>query len=129
MAFVKFTETGRSYSPKVSISPRGLIGFSQGARKRFMLDTYVACVLYFDADTRQVGIEFTTDIEAEGAIKLRLRSIGADISAKSFLTFYNILPLVTVMYSAQADAQPNWMIVELDKGTARKSGSLEEEEA
>lgn len=131
MAFVKFTETGKSYSPKVSISPRGLIGFSQGARKRFELEKYAACVLYFDADAKQVAFEFTSDLEVEGAIKLRFRPIGADISAKSFLTYFNILPKVTVMYSAQPtpEAQPNWMLVELDKGTERKSGTSEEDDA
>ena len=131
MAFVKFTDTGKSYSPKVSISPRGLIGFSQGARKRFELEKYAACILYFDADTRQVAIEFTTDIEAEGAIKLRLRPIGADISAKSFLNYFNILPNVTIMYSAQPtpEGQPTGVLVELNKGTERKSGASEEDDA
>ena len=40
MAFEKFKQTGRSYASKVSISPRGMISFTDGARHRFGLDKY-----------------------------------------------------------------------------------------
>jgi hypothetical protein len=126
--FVKFTETGKSFTPKISISSRGLIGFNQGARKRFEIDKYTFCVLYYDLETRRVAFEFSTDEQAEGAIRIRLRSIGADIGAKSFLTFFNILPTATFMYSAQPGDHPNWVVIDLNGGKERKFGSGEEDQ-
>jgi hypothetical protein len=35
MSFVKFTESGRSFAPKASISTSGVINFNYGALKRF----------------------------------------------------------------------------------------------
>lgn len=121
MVFVKFTETGKSFVPKVSISSRGLVNFSQGSCKRFNLSKYKVCVAYYDGDNRKIGFEFLENEEAEGAINLRLRRIGADIGAKSFLTYFNILPNETMMYPAEAGEHENWIVVDLSKGEERKN--------
>lgn len=126
MPFVKFTDTGKSFTPKTSISPRGLIGFNQGARKRFGIDRYTVCVMYYDAETNRIAFEFSNDEQAEGATKIRLRSIGADVGAKSFLTFFNILPSGTYMYALQQGDHPNWVVIDLTTGKERKTGSAEE---
>ena len=126
MSFVKFTETKKSFVPRVSINPRGLIGFNNGMMKRFELDNYKVCILYYDQDTGRIGFEFSNDINAEGAIKIRSRTMGADISAKSFLTFFNILPSATYSYPALSGDHPHWVIIDLTQGKERKSGSKEE---
>lgn len=128
MAFVKFTETGKSFTPKISISSRGMVGFNQGARNRFELEKYKVCILYYDKDEHKVGIELSTDENAEGAMRLRLRQIGADIGAKSFLAYFDIAPEGTMLYPAKAGDQPNWIIIDLKTGKQRKSGKGQEDE-
>lgn len=122
MAFVKFTDTGKSFTPKASISPKGLVSFSHGARTRFMLDKYAGAVFYYDKEMNIVGMEFTNDIETDGFVKLRMRNIGADIAAKSFFTFFNLLKQTTYMYEIYNGDADNWLNIDLKKGRERKSG-------
>jgi len=129
MAFVKFTETGKSFTPKVSISNRGMIGFNQGAKNRFELDKYTVCILYYDKDEQKVGFEFSTDEQTEGAIRLRHREIGADIGAKSFLAYFDIVPEATMLYQAKAGEKPGWLVVDLKSGKQRKSSKGQEDDA
>ncbi len=75
MAFIKFTEHGRSFAPRASISRTGTLSFSYGARNRHLAD-YKFCVLYYDPDTRRIGIELTNDDNAEGHAKSGLGQRG-----------------------------------------------------
>lgn len=61
MAFVRFTEVNKSFVARVSISPRGMLNFTDGARKRYHLDSYDFYVLYYDNDARIIGVELTKD--------------------------------------------------------------------
>jgi len=120
MAFVKFTDVGKSFVPKISINNRGLISFNQGACKRFGLEKFKAAVAYYDAESRRIGLEFVTEENLEGAIKLRHRSIGADIAAKSFLAFFNLLPKEIMVFPVDMNERNNWIELELSKGVERK---------
>ena len=40
MAFEKFTQTGKSYRPKISIRSNGQIGFNFGCIEKFSLEKY-----------------------------------------------------------------------------------------
>jgi hypothetical protein len=120
MGFVKFTETGKSFTPKATISPRGMISFNDGSRRKYKLDAYKCCVLYYDYEDKKVGIELTNDESAEGAVKLRLRATGADIGAKSFIDFFEIAPEVTTMYFVTSGNEENWLVIDLGKGRERK---------
>jgi len=121
MAFIKFTEHGRSYSAKVSISRNGMLSFSDGARKRFEMDKLAICVLYYDPDTRRIGVEFTADEKAEGARKIRLRSTGADVAAKSFVEFFNIGVQETTIFPLERDEDTGLAVIDLDSGKRRVS--------
>jgi hypothetical protein len=91
MAFEKFTEPrSRGYEPMASIWSRGMIGLNQGAVNEFELEKYDYVVLYFDRETRRIGIKFTRDGKEEGAIKLSKRESGASISARSFMKKFKI---------------------------------------
>ncbi len=92
MPFERFTRGGRRYRPTVSINKGGIIGFSRGSYHRFSLGRYTHVVLFYDAETRRVGVMLAVDSEEPGAIPLRPRPAesGADVSAKSFLDFYGI---------------------------------------
>ena len=120
LAFIKFTDTGKSFASKASISPRGMLSFSDGARRKFKIDEYTHGVLYYDKETNLVGIELTRDTETDGAIKIRLRQTGADMGVKSFIDFFGIAPEVTSMYELIAGDQENWMVVDLKTARERK---------
>lgn len=125
MAFVKFTETGKSFAARASISPRGMISLNDGARRKFSLDSFNFAVLYYDAEKKLVGIELTNNENTEGAIKIRLRTTGADLAAKSFIDFFEISPTVTTMYSVTGGEQENWILIDLNSGKERKTGNDE----
>lgn len=113
MAFVKFTEVGKSFSARVSISERGMISFNQGARHKFNMDRFGYCILYYDEEENWIGVELTDDKEAEGAIRLRKRATGADLGAKSFLFYFDIVPDKTSMYEIKAGEKDNWINIDL----------------
>lgn len=125
MAFLKYTETGRSHVAKATLAQSGRLSFSDGARKRFGMDEYTHCVLYYDPETQRVGIEMINDEKAEGAIRLRHRATGSDVSAKSFADFFSIGPAVTTSYTVTRDASNGWLVIDLREGRARKSRRTE----
>lgn len=119
MAFVKFKDVNRSHALKASISTTGVLSFNDGARRRFQMDEKRFCVLYYDEEAKIIGIEFTKDEHAEGAKNIRLRQTGADISAKSFLDFFEIRVEKTTLYEIVRDKDSGWAIIELSRGRER----------
>ena len=105
MAFVKFTKTrSRIDTPKVSIWTRGQMGFNQGAVNEYKLYSYKYAVLYYDEDSKRVGIELTNEKSAEGAIKLVSRkNAGSSFSARAFLKTYRIDYSETKQYKLAYD--------------------------
>jgi hypothetical protein len=116
MAFQRFTRTGtRGYTPKASIWSRGQIGFNQGAAKKLKLGDYEYAILFYDADTRKIGINFTNDESEEGATKLSKRVAGgASISAKAFLDFYGIEHPETKKYDIDFDEDNKLYVIQLE---------------
>lgn len=114
MSFERFTQVGRGYKPKVSVTKSGLLGFNQGAVKHFRLDHYDWAVLYYDKDSGRIGIELTNNENEDGVCKLRKRAAGADISARSFFEYYRINYELTNRYDAIWNEGENKIIVELD---------------
>ena len=122
MPFERFAETGRGYSPRASMSKAGLIGLNKGAVQRYDVDIYKLCVLYFDRETRRIGIEFTNDADARGARPIRKgKAGGAFIGAKNFLEYYDIAPSATTLIPVDRDEEANLLVLELGRGTLRGS--------
>ncbi len=98
--FEKFNAVGCSFVSKVSLRINGSIGLSQGALRKFKLDTGEWwAVLYYDKDSRVIGIRPTQNENEESAIKLQRREVGKDgarknfvaqISARAFLDYFAI---------------------------------------
>lgn len=128
MAFVKFTETGKSFAPKASLNDRGYLSFNNGARKRFAIDKYEYAVLYNDAENRKIGVEFTNEASAEGAVKLRVRQTGATIGAKSFIDFFDIKIAKTTIYDVAQGDSPQWVVIDLATGRERNTKDDEEDD-
>ena len=119
MAFIKYTAKGRSHAPRATIAQSGRLSFSDGTRKRYDLDSYTHCVLYYDPDTRRVAVELTGDSSAEGAITLRHRPTGADVSAKSFIDYFDMGVSETTTYDVVRDPETGWLVIDLNRGRRR----------
>lgn len=113
MPFERFTQTGRGYKPKISITKSGLIGFNQGAVRHFKLTDYEFAVLYYDRDESRIGIGLTSDKNENGICKLRKRASGADVSAKSFFDYYDINYRESKRYDAEWHGDEEKIIVNL----------------
>jgi len=117
MAFVKFTKTGsRIGTPKVSIWTRGQIGFNQGAVVEYKLDSYTHTVLYYDAETKNIGFELINDAKAEGATKLIVRkNAGISMSALPFLKTFKVDFSKTRQYNLSYDKIHNMYVINLNE--------------
>jgi len=93
MAFQLFTAKGGKYTPQVTLNNSGGFSLSSGMHHRYGLDRYAGVKLYFDPDTRRVGIQ-PVEQEGEGVFRLKKRDgeKGAFFSARSFLQAYNLDP-------------------------------------
>lgn len=110
MPFERFTQTGKSYRPKISIRSNGQIGFNFGAIEKFKLNKYKYAILFFDKEITRIGVKLTND-EEEGICKLQVRKSNAAISAKAFLDYYSIDYTKTKRYEATWDEKEQMVIV------------------
>ncbi len=115
MAFIKFTQPrARMGKPTASIWSRGQIGLNYGATESFKLNKFKYVVLYYDADTNRMGLEFTNDENAEGAIKLAVRkNSGISFSAVSFLNKFRITFGTTKKYDLVRDGDSDLLVLDL----------------
>ena len=113
MAFERFTKTGRTFVPKVSIWSRGQIGFSVGAVNRYKIDKYNYVVFLYDADSNKIGFEFTNNEKEPGAARLNHRKTGITVGAKSFLDYYAIDYKETRQYVLEHDEENNLYVIDL----------------
>lgn len=112
--FERFTETGRGYEPSISINTSGIIGVNRGCINRFGLEDYDYAILYYDKKKRRIGIRLTNNEKEEGARKFRKRKgQGADVSARSFLSYYGIDRSKTRRYNVEWEKENKMMIIEL----------------
>ena len=116
MAFEHFTRTGgRIDTPKASIWSKGQIGFNQAAVEKYRLDNYGYVLLFYDRDTKRIGLRFTNDNDSAGATKLIIRKgAGASMSARAFLKHYNIYAEKTQKYDFKYDKETEFYIMELE---------------
>lgn len=128
MAFEKFTKAASSFKAKASISPRGFMGFSQGACKAYDMKKYEYAVMFYDREALLLAVKLTNNVES-GAIKIRHRTYGSDLSIKSFLDFYQIRLDGTYMYDVAEVIDPELkpgVMINLKEGRKRKSSKSKE---
>ena len=116
MAFVKFTNVrSRIDTPKVSIWTRGQIGFNQGSVDEYGIDKYGYAILYYDEESRSVGVELSNDPKADGAAKLvKGKNAGTSFSARAFLKHYKIDFSETKQYALERDDDNGLLILDLN---------------
>jgi hypothetical protein len=118
MGFERFTESGRSFKARISIRANGQIGLSHGAVSKFGLDRYQYVVLFYDKETKQIGIQPTNDAEEKGAYRLNVKGSGATISALAFMDYFGIDHEKAEKYSAHWDDERAMVIIDLTPGTS-----------
>ena len=119
MAWTKFTESGRSFAARATISTSGALSFNEGACERFGIKDAVAAVLYYDQESGRVGIEVVQELNVDGARTIRKRQMGADIAAKPFLDKFDIRPDVTTSYPLTKETESGYLVIQLDEGKQR----------
>ena len=121
MAFQRFSQVGQIFKARASISTFGMLSFSSGARQRFDMDEakYKFGALFFDPDTRTIGVQLLAEDDGQGVVNLRYRDKGLDLAVKSFLEYYNIMPKTTSLYEIDKDEHTGMILIKLDTAKER----------
>lgn len=118
MAFEKFTQTGRSFKPKVTIRKTGSLGFTAAAISKFGIDNYKYALLYYDKDAQKIGLKPTND-EEDGAHKINRAKQSTWIAARRFLDYYGIT-LKNGRFDAMWDDEEQMIVIEIKGGDSSK---------
>lgn len=110
MSFERFTENGRSFKPKLSITKAGIIALNNACLVKFNLSEYKYVVLFYDQSSKRIGIKPTNDAKEDGCCKLRVRASGVDISATAYLRYYDLEHDVTTRYSIAWDKESDMLV-------------------
>lgn len=121
MAFELFSGIKGRYVPRVSIRSTHQIGFNEAAVKEFRLQTVDFVQLYYDKDNSLIGIKPVASDKEPSAVRLRKRSTGADIAAKSFLDFYRVPQAETITVGAIWDDEKKIVVLDLKDVRTRRS--------
>ncbi len=90
MAWEKFTLSGRSIKPQVTIRTGGQIGLNNPVVTKYELNKFKYVVFFIDREEKKIGIKPTNDENEEGLCRLRISEYGASISARSFVEQYKL---------------------------------------
>ena len=123
MAFERFVQQGRPYQAIASIWKRGQISLNRGAIVDFHLRDFTYVVLYFDATTSRIGMQFTKN-STEDCIKLTHAPSATLISVRNFLSQYAIAHLATQRYKVVWDNHEQLYIISLRSPLQRKERVL-----
>jgi hypothetical protein len=115
MAFERFTDVGRVFRPRASLRSNGQIGFNHGCVKRFDMEKFTHAVLFYDKETKRVGIKLTNDKDEPGACTLITKLGSGTISARSFLEYYILTPKETMQFDITRDSESGMLIIEVAK--------------
>lgn len=129
MAFERFTDVGRVFRPRASIRSNGQIGFNHGSVKRFELQKFSHVVLFYDKDSKRVGVRLTNDKTEAGASTLITRSGNGTVSARAFLEYYHLLPKVTTQHDLEWDEENKLLVVDMGKGSQRTRKQVDKSHA
>lgn len=82
---------GRSPAPVATLTTGGLIRINPQTFRKYDFAGCSHYVLYFNAATRQIGIELNDNPESEGCRGIKFDTVrGGQISARSFVKHYGI---------------------------------------
>ncbi len=90
MAWEKFTLSGRSIKPKVTIRKGGQLGLNNAVISQYGLNKFRYVILFIDKEAKKLGLKPTNDNKEDGLRKLRITKYGASIPAKNFIELYKL---------------------------------------
>jgi hypothetical protein len=117
MSFVKFTEVGKNFSPRVTLHPSGVISFNAGAKKKFGLDKFTHCIMYLDHDRHAIGFELVVDENLDGANRMRhMRDDMIDLNGRAFLDHFKLRVKRPLAFRLHKDLDTEWLKLYMDDG-------------
>ena len=124
-----FVETGKSYSPRATLTIRGTINLSEGSCVRFNIGRDEYAILHYDRNKKAVIIQRVKSKEVVGARRIRRRTSGAFVSARPFLDKFELSVDVTTMYDIKGIAGDEFLVIDLMTGRERTSSDTADEES
>ena len=116
MAFEKYTGARRtSRGAMVTIRQTGQIAFNAAAASDMGLVDKPAVLLYYDKNSKLIGIKGETNLKIEGARKLGKVGRTRTIAASSFLNFYGISLKQNVKVEPSMDKKNDLIVLDLKK--------------
>ena len=115
MAFERFVDVNRVFRPRASLRSNGQIGFNHGCVKRFDMQRYTHVVLFYDTDSKRIGIQLTNNKDEAGASTLITRTGSGTVSARSFLEYYNLTPKSTKQFDISRDDESRMLVIDMAK--------------
>jgi len=118
MAFEKYTGARRtSRGPMVTIRKTGQISFNAAAASDMKLVEKPAVVLFYDKDTKVIGIKGEPNTKSDGARKLGKVGRTRTIAASSFINFFDINLARNLRIVPAFDKKKDMIILDLKKAT------------
>jgi hypothetical protein len=104
MVFKKFVPPRRNASHPVSIKRTGTISMDRQFASAAGFDETTHVTLYFDPETRMIGIKSAAQPKEEGAMRLTHRKRVSSVRAHPFFVHFGIMPDRTQRFAAEIDA-------------------------
>jgi len=115
MPFERFTDVGRVFRPRASLRSNGQLGFNHGCVKRFDMEKFSHVVLFYDADTKRIGVKLTNEKDEPGASTLTTRTGNGTVSARAFLEYYHLTPKKTTQYDIEREDESGMLVIGIAK--------------
>ena len=115
MPFERFTDVGRVFRPRASLRSNGQLGFNHGCVKRFDMEKFSHVVLFYDVDTKRIGVKLTNDKDEPGAATLITRTGNGTVSARAFLEYYQLTPSKTTQYDVRREDESGMLVIAIAK--------------
>lgn len=105
---------GRCPLPLATITRSGLIRINAQTFRKYDFSGCTHFVLYYNAASQQIGIEFNDDEDAEGCRGVKVDTVrGVQISTKSYLKHYGIDLSESKRYEVSYNEASNMLIIDL----------------
>ncbi len=130
MAFQRFIgQRAGASSPKISLLPNGVIEFNEPATRKFALTRFNYALIYYDPDTREVGIRFINNAGEQGAARIIKKPNGLAIPAANFLKQHGLLRNRRAAYDMTYSGEHDMYIIQLSPEVAQPAQSAERKRA
>lgn len=92
MTWTKYTPGAgsRSQDPKLSVWKAGQLAFNKASVEKFNLSKFTHCVLYYDKDSKKIGIKPTIDEKESSRLKIKKYKWGYLVWAKNYVKSFGL---------------------------------------